>query len=69
MSDQSLRAILAELTFPAERWQIITSADMWGADAATCERLRQLPLRATPYRDVQEVMDALKSPTTPSSAG
>ena len=59
MADQALRSVLAELRFPAERWQIITSADLWGADAATCERLRALPLRTQPYRDVQEVMDAL----------
>lgn len=56
---QQLRVVLAELRFPAERWQIITSADLWGADAATCERLRMLPQRAAPYRDIQDVVDAL----------
>ncbi|HEX4723035.1 MAG TPA: hypothetical protein VH333_11005 [Pseudonocardiaceae bacterium] len=56
---QSLRVVLAELTFPAQRWQIITSADLWGVDAATCERLRRLPLRPEPYRDLQDVLDTL----------
>jgi hypothetical protein len=69
MSDQTLRFVLAELNFPAERWQIITSADLWGADAGTCERLRRLPLRSKPYRDVQDVVDALDSIPSPRPAG
>ena len=68
MSEQTLRFVLAELTFPAERWQIITSADLWGAGAATCERLRRLPLRSRPYRDIQDVIDALDLIPTPRPA-
>ncbi|WP_132123920.1 hypothetical protein [Actinocrispum wychmicini] len=38
---------------------IITSADLFGADVGTCERLRHLPLLARPYRDLAEVADLL----------
>lgn len=58
---QSLRFILDGLSFPAERWQIVTAADFYGADVATCQRLRMLPLRNRPYRDLQEVVRALES--------
>lgn len=56
---QSLRFILDDLSFPAERWQIVTAADLYGADVATCQRLRMLPVRSRPYRDLQEVVRAL----------
>ena len=64
---QSLRVVLAELRFPAERWQIVTTAELWGVDAAMCERLRRLPLRTVPYRDVQDVVDTLDSIPEPSN--
>jgi hypothetical protein len=64
-SAQSLRIVLAELRFPAERWEIITTADMYGVDAATCELLRRLPLRSKPYRNIQDVVDALDSIPVP----
>jgi hypothetical protein len=64
-SAQSLRTILAELRFPAERWEIITTADMYGVDAATCELLRRLPVRNTPYRDIPDVVEALSSVAAP----
>ncbi|HEX3590110.1 MAG TPA: hypothetical protein VHV74_10785 [Pseudonocardiaceae bacterium] len=57
---QSLRFILDGLTFPAERWQILTAADLYGADVATCQRLRMLPVRNHPYRDLQDVVRALE---------
>ena len=57
---QSLRFILDGLAFPAERWQIVTAADFYGADVATCQRLRTLPVRSRPYRDLQEVVRALE---------
>jgi hypothetical protein len=65
---QSLRTVLAELRFPAERWEIITTADMYGVDAATCELLRRLPLRNTPYRNIQDVVDALHSVPVPGTS-
>ncbi|HEX3591299.1 MAG TPA: hypothetical protein VHV74_16895 [Pseudonocardiaceae bacterium] len=56
---QSLRIVLADLTFPAQRWEIITQADWYGADAVTTHWLRQLPSRAQPYRDIRDLMRAL----------
>jgi len=67
-SAQSLRTVLAELRFPAERWEIITTADMYGVDAATCELLRRLPLRSTPYRNIQDVAEALHSVPMPRTS-
>jgi hypothetical protein len=57
---QSLRFVLDGLTFPAERWRIVTAADLYGADVVTCQRLRRLPLRSHPYRNLQDVMDTLE---------
>jgi hypothetical protein len=68
-SAQSLRIVLAELRFPAERWEIITTADMYGVDAATCELLRRLPLRSRPYRNIQDVVEALDSIPIPRREG
>ena len=68
-SAQSLRIVLAELRFPAERWEIITTADMYGVDAATCELLRRLPLRSKPYRNIQDVVEALESIPVPRREG
>lgn len=56
---QSLRFILDGLAFPARRWEIVTTADLYGADAVTRQRLRRLPLRDKPFRDIQEIVDAL----------
>lgn len=67
-SAQSLRTVLAELRFPAQRWEIITTADMYGVDAATCELLRRLPLRSTPYRNLQDVVEALHSVPVPRTS-
>jgi hypothetical protein len=57
---QSLRFVLDGLTFPAERWRIITTADLYGADVATCQRLRRLPLRSRPYLNLQDIVDTLE---------
>jgi hypothetical protein len=51
---QSLRRVLDGLTFPAQRWEIITKAGWYGADAVTTARLQQLPAR--PYRDLRDVL-------------
>jgi hypothetical protein len=58
----SLRYVLDGLTFPAQRWEIVTTADMYGADSSTRQRLRALPLRNHPYRNLQDVVDALDGP-------
>jgi hypothetical protein len=54
-----IRDILHELRFPAEKWQIVTYADDYGLDAASCEELWALPLRH--YRDPAEVANMLAS--------
>jgi hypothetical protein len=61
LDKQSLCFVLAELTFPAQRWEILTQADMYGVDGVTRERLRMLPSRSTPYRDMQDIIDALEA--------
>jgi uncharacterized protein DUF2795 len=58
---QSLRFVLDGLRFPAERWEIVAAADFYGADVHTSRRLRTLPLRDRPYRDLQDVLHALES--------
>lgn len=57
---RNLRRVLDGLTFPAARWAIITQADWYGADAATCEVLRHLPVRRDAYRSLQDILDALR---------
>jgi uncharacterized protein DUF2795 len=54
---RSLRAVLAGLVFPAWRWEIVTRAGWYGADARTTDRLRRLPAR--PYRDLRDIMATL----------
>ncbi|HEY3750169.1 MAG TPA: DUF2795 domain-containing protein [Pseudonocardiaceae bacterium] len=56
---QSLHFVLDGLAFPAQRWEIITQADWYGADAVTTQRLRRLPPRGRPYRDLRDVMTTL----------
>lgn len=58
---QSLRFVLDGLSFPAERWEIVAAADFYGADVHTSRRLRNLPPRDRPYRDLQEVLRALET--------
>jgi hypothetical protein len=62
LASYSIRFVLDELDFPAERWEIVTAAERYGADAGTCEWLRRLPLRAEPYQHIQEIIDALDEP-------
>lgn len=60
---RSLRYVLEGLVFPAQRWEIVTTADMYGADATIRRRLHGLPLRRNhPYRNLQDVVDALDAP-------
>ncbi len=42
-TDQRLRHVLAGLSFPAQRWQVIAEAEHYGADARTRRELRALP--------------------------
>ena len=68
LDKQSLCFVLADLTFPAQRWEILTQADMYGVDGVTRERLRLLPTRSTPYRDMQDIIDALEAASTDTMA-
>jgi hypothetical protein len=56
---RSLRFVLAGLDFPARRWEILTAADWYGADAPTKRLLHTLPARDRPYRDLRDVITAL----------
>jgi uncharacterized protein DUF2795 len=42
-TDQRLRHVLAGLSFPAQRWQVIAEAEHYGADGRTRQELRELP--------------------------
>ncbi|HJP74615.1 MAG TPA: hypothetical protein VJ914_10125 [Pseudonocardiaceae bacterium] len=68
LDKQSLCFVLADLTFPAQRWEVLTQADLYGVDAVTRERLRLLPTRGTPYRDMQDIIDALEAASTETMA-
>lgn len=57
--EQSLRVALDGLPFPAQRWEILTRADWYGADFGTAQRLRRLPSRAEPYRNLRDVVTTL----------
>jgi hypothetical protein len=47
---------IAEVEFPAERWQVIACAATRRADPVTCSRLARLPGRT--YADLAEVLAA-----------
>jgi hypothetical protein len=61
----SLRQVLRGLSYPAERWQIITQAELFGADVATRSRLHDLPKRR--YRSSTDVTSALDGDTGKST--
>jgi hypothetical protein len=54
-----VRQVLYGLRFPAAKWQILTQADLYGADSRTRQRLFTLPLRM--YRDCTDVVAWLPS--------
>lgn len=68
LDKQSLYFVLADLSFPAQRWEILTQADMYGVDTVTRARLHLLPARGTPYRDMQEIIEALEAASTETMA-
>ena len=49
--------VLAGLTYPAAKWQIVAQADAYGADAVTTAQLWSLPTGT--YRDLAAVCLAL----------
>ncbi len=60
MSDvaQRLRHVLAGQHFPAERWELISGAEHYGADARSREELHCLP--AKQYASLAEVLWAVE---------
>ncbi|HWC82757.1 MAG TPA: DUF2795 domain-containing protein [Pseudonocardiaceae bacterium] len=56
---ESLNYVLADLDFPAQRWEIVTQADMYGADSVTAGQLSRLPARDRPYHDLRDVLITL----------
>lgn len=60
MSDtiRRLRQVLAGQQFPADRWELIATAEFYGADAQSRGELWQLP--AARYRTLDDVLDAVE---------
>lgn len=55
--EQAVRHVLRGLRFPAERWQVITQAELYGADGHTRSLLHALPRRR--YRSTSDVAAAM----------
>lgn len=49
--------VLVDLTYPAEKWEVITCAEIRGADIETRRKLYGLPART--FGNVGEVVEAL----------
>lgn len=55
--DERLDAVLTDLTFPAEKWEVTTSADFRGVPTALRRRLYDLPCRT--FQSKEDVVAAL----------
>jgi hypothetical protein len=55
---QRLQQVLAGQPFPAERWELIVGADLYGADALTKSELHSLP--AVRFRSLADVLHAVE---------
>jgi len=64
---QRIRYVLAGVTFPAAKWQLIMHAEDYGADAATRADLWALPART--YDGVAAVIAALGLTAAPPRRG
>jgi hypothetical protein len=53
-----LQQVLAGQQFPAERWELIVVADLYGADAFTKAELHALP--AVRFRSLADVLHAVE---------
>ncbi|HTK64499.1 MAG TPA: DUF2795 domain-containing protein [Pseudonocardia sp.] len=60
LGGEGLRAVLAELSFPAPVWVLVAQAHSWGADAESVDMLSRLPTKD--YQGVDDVLDALGRP-------
>lgn len=52
-----LTEVLADLHYPAQKWEIITCAEIWGVDVETRRRLYGLPVRT--FENLRQVADLL----------
>jgi len=59
-----LQQVLAGQQFPAERWELIVVADLYGADAFTKSELHALP--AVRFRSLADVLHAVERLRTDS---
>jgi|ERR1700710_405699 hypothetical protein len=55
---QRLQQVLDGQQFPAERWELIVVADLYGADALTKSELHALP--AVRFRSLADVLHAVE---------
>lgn len=53
-----LSEILVDLHYPAEKWEVITCAEILGVDPETRRKLYGLPVRT--YENVREIADTLR---------
>lgn len=56
---QRLRHVLAGQQFPADRWQLIVDAELYGADTQTRYELQTLPPKR--YISLAEVLSTIDS--------
>ena len=54
-----LSSVLGEVRYPAQKWAILTVADLYGADVQTQIELRNLP--ELTYHDIDEVVAAVET--------
>lgn len=54
-----LSTVLCEVEYPAQKWAILTAADLYGADVHTRIELRSLP--EVTYHGIDEVVTAVES--------
>ncbi|HET9138333.1 DUF2795 domain-containing protein [Actinophytocola sp.] len=55
--EPDLRAVLEDLSYPADKWQIIACTGVYGFDSTTRRTLYRLPARR--YRSPDDVAEAL----------
>ncbi|MBB4909153.1 DUF2795 domain-containing protein [Actinophytocola algeriensis] len=61
--DETLEDMLADLTFPVEKWEVTMCADLRGASAATRRKLYDLPCRT--FESPEDVAAALNRREVP----
>lgn len=57
-----LRQVLADQRFPADRWELIVGAELYGADTETRRELHALPVAR--FRSIADVLHAVERSRT-----